>query len=389
MLAFLASEMVDLGRWALIHRNDIAALAHGDWGAFANSLISNPQGAISRQGSCLLYQPEGSESQLLGFFEQTTSQLSDVQDGLSTVAVGQAAVTSSITTLQTISMVSLGLSAITPLILMAQNRAISNRMKALEKQMALLHFKWDAAEVARLETALELLNQARGLHEKNPTAATSRYEHALKSCLDSMKYSAKMLSNLASEKTLAKQQLRQVALHLMVAILGAASCQVGLGQDQLAFSQSQHEMALLKDSLGLYFVKSVDNNPGIYLLPGLAEHGITLDSLTALYQQAELAGIIKKSDRLSASSWFEDHREKLFSTIAPWFKKSYLEYRVQFCETSSFVEEFNRIKGLERMVGELSKQGKRSSAVLETLVREATRMHKDGKDTIFWELTNS
>jgi len=391
MLSLVASEIVNLGQWAIGHREQIAGLLHGDWGTFAQSVFSNPSGTIGCQGSCLLYQPSNNDPQLLGFFEQATGKLDSIQENISSISAIQEAAVNSISSLQTISLVSLGFSAITPVLLLVQNRAITNRLKSLEKKIALIHEMLNSAELAKLDTALEQLFHGRLLLEKNGSQATTRFNDAWNGFMNSMNYSCRMLRNLSADKSSTKEQIRTVSRYLMVAILGAASCQVGLMQDQMAFSQSKDEMELLRTTLKTHFQQTIASDPSPYLLPAMADHGITLDSLIGLYRQAELAGVIARSDQLSASSWFEENRAQLFRAKAPlfpWRKRTYLKYRSQFQETVAFLEEYNRILGLERMVEQMSKKGKNTLHVLTMLQQAAAEaMKTEKKDMIFWDLT--
>jgi hypothetical protein len=80
-------------------------------------------------------------------------------------------------------MVSLGLTALTPVVLVAQFVALSRRLGELQGQIAGLHRKFDAAVLADLKAGLDLLRQGRDYLEAQDRAnAHSRLTAALPCC---------------------------------------------------------------------------------------------------------------------------------------------------------------------------------------------------------------
>jgi len=117
---------------------------------------------------------------VLAFIEQTTPRVEAIERAVDGLQTGQAALSASLASLQTLSMVTLGLTALTPLVLGVQFVALNRRLGALETQIAHLHQKFDAAVKADLETGLDLLRQGQDfLEAKDRGNAHSRLTDAL------------------------------------------------------------------------------------------------------------------------------------------------------------------------------------------------------------------
>lgn len=95
-------------------------------GDFATAAVTNPSGAVRRIGNTIVFgQPDGS-SKVIAFIEQATPKLNHIEQmvteaqsgqaamisSLESMQVGQNALSSSVASLQSLSMVSLGFTAI-------------------------------------------------------------------------------------------------------------------------------------------------------------------------------------------------------------------------------------------------------------------------------------
>ncbi len=108
-------------------------------GNFLSSAISDPHGAVHRVGNTIVFGQPDAGGEILGFIEQAQPQLNQIasvatetkeqqQTMLSTLGslqLGQGALSSSVAALTSLSMVSLGFTAILPLVLKVQLEALS------------------------------------------------------------------------------------------------------------------------------------------------------------------------------------------------------------------------------------------------------------------------
>ena len=187
-------------------------------------------------------------------------------------------------------MVTLGLTALTPVVLGAQFIALK-RIGAIQKQIADLHKKFDAAMVADLETGIDLLAQGQSfLGQGDQSNAHSRLNDAVPLCHRTMKYYAKLLGDNLQQAKVNRDGIRLLTRHLSVAIAGVASCQIGLKQDQHAFDQSKQEIDLLRQAARRVFHELVARDPAPYLLPPMRENGVTIDYMASCSSRRETLG---------------------------------------------------------------------------------------------------
>lgn len=120
------------------------------------------------------------------------------------------------------------------------------------------------------------------------------------------------------------------------------------------------------------FQETVGGDPTPFLLPGMREHGVTIDGLARLYQQARDAGAIDGRERESAASLFESVRDQIFRVTRPRFRagKYYEELKRRLLLASVAVEETNRLLGLSRLVDQARCSGRPTRELIEQFRRE-------------------
>ena len=304
----LSAEALAWAGWMWQHRQafEPALQRVGVTDDFAGTLLANPDGALRRVGNLLVFGPPNGDGKVLAFLEQTAPQIDAVQHALDGLQVGQAALSSSLASLQTVSMFTLGLTALTPVVLGIQFVALNRQFGALQKQIANLHKKFDAAIKADLETGLDMLRQGQDFLEVGDRLnAHHRLTDALPLCHRTMKYYGRLLGDCMGQPKVSRAEVRLLARHLAVAVVGAASCQIGLEQDQHAFAQSGKELDLLRQATRGVF-QAVARDPSPYqLLPAMREHGVTIDFMAGLFPNSrKMPGrsIRRKTRRLPAGS---------------------------------------------------------------------------------------
>jgi len=245
------------------------------------------------------------------------------------IAVAQEAVSESIGVLTSLCAVNLGFSILTPAILLMQYTALCRRLDRLLRDMKGIQSRLDAMNVGDLNAGLTKLSAA---------GEVTNAESLKKDFL------------LAASDTLTDSQAWLVARHLMVASLGVAACHLRHQQSALAMKAIKKALGPLRNHAAAVFRRTVGAgaSPIRYLMPGLKEHGVTLESLAELHRQAEHAGVLDGARKQSATEFFEDLRGNLASAQDPWFRRTSTvqKRRCEFAEATAAVEEVNRIQGL-------------------------------------------
>ena len=236
-------------------------------------------------GNTLVFgQADGGE-RVLAFIEQTAPRLDHIGQAVDGLQAGQAALSASLAGLQTVSMVTLGFTALTFAVMVAQFAALNRQLTVLQRQIARLNQMFEAAVLADLSAGLALLRLGQG-HRQNGDRdnAAHNLREAVAPSLRAMKYFGELLGTELNRPRVNRDELRLLARHLSVAITAFASCQIGLEQDQYAFSQSVAELALLRQAARWTFHDAVARDPAPYLLPAMRGHGVTIDFMSQLYQ---------------------------------------------------------------------------------------------------------
>ena len=102
---------------------------------FLVSVIASGGDAIERVGSQLVFGSPSGARTVIGFVDQATPQLNHIETAVNGLEVGQVALSSSLASLQTVSMVTLGVSAIAPVLLASQFRYLSGRFDEVKKSL--------------------------------------------------------------------------------------------------------------------------------------------------------------------------------------------------------------------------------------------------------------
>jgi hypothetical protein len=396
----LGAEVLRWSVWLWRHRKEFEPLfaKANVTGEILYDALADPNGAIRRVGNIIVFGRADGGEKIMAFIEETAPKTDAIQNAVDGLGVGQAALSASLASLQGLSMITLGLTAFTSVVLGFQFTALKRRLDTLETKVEALHKKFDAAVLADLRTGLDLLEQGQDfLQTKERGKAHSRFIAGLPYCIRSMKYFSHLLGDHLNQAKADLGELRLLSRHLAIAILGVASCQIGMEQDRHAFGQSRQELDLLRQAAGQVFEATIGSKPGAFLHPGLQRYGVTLDFLAQLSQQAQDAGILDKGTDCSASAWFERHREEMFEFLPTgrgvnpaMFPKvlhgegSALRDRVQLAVTA--VEETNRVLGLSRLVEHVRASGRTTLKVVQELNSQKAGQEGEPSPYMAWGL---
>jgi hypothetical protein len=347
------SDVGQLASWTWKHRAQLEGIAQ-DAGEFVESALSDEGAGVHRAGSTLRHRSANGSSRALAFLGQTAHQLADIEKAISGgVDAGEQVLSAgSLQSLHTVSMVTLGLSAITPIILAAQFTYLRKRFNQLQKDIRHLEQLLEARYVSELESGLELLESGARQHNKG------RIEGALQKCNDAAVFFANRLRNAIGEQ----QDRRAVLLlsrHLAVAVCGTTRCFVALEEDAEARKTLGTRRPALRAAARAVFQQTVAKDPERFLVPELSGD-VTLASFVALFQQAKHAGALVKDDPLqqavanqpSASQVFETMRSRLFKSKWGLFKPKPKALKDELRDATACVEETNRVLSLAEFLDE-------------------------------------
>jgi hypothetical protein len=415
IVARLAIRAGPLVHWLWRNREQFSPVLRKA-GDFATAAVSDPNGAIRRVGNAIVFgQPDGG-SKVIAFIEQTalkldhieqavtgveagqtamlsspeslqagqhalSSSVASVQAGqtammssLQSLQAGQHALSSSVASLQSLSMVSLGFTAILPVVLHMQYASLSKRLNTLIKVIHGLDKKFDADKIAVLRTGIDLLRLGMDSHEQlKGVDARQHYNAGLHDCIRSVHYFHTLLSDQLAAKSPNRDEVRVLARHLSVAVLGVASCHIGLEDDGQAITQIEQQVPLLQQAAKRVFKETAGKDPARFLGLPVGNREVSLAFMADLFQQAKQAGVVETQRDFTPAEWFEEHRDTIspFSKRLPRMHKSrYMKgLRQELVEAVASVEEFNRVRGVELLASEVRAAGECSREVMGQLRR--------------------
>ncbi len=123
----VGADLVSWSAWLWRHRREFSPAFH-ELGDFAARLFADPNGALRRVGNALVFGDEQGGGKVLAFVEQTSPRIAAIEQAVADVRVGQDVLLASLASLQTLSMVTLGLTAVTGVVLSVQLGALRKRV---------------------------------------------------------------------------------------------------------------------------------------------------------------------------------------------------------------------------------------------------------------------
>ncbi|WP_439626851.1 hypothetical protein [Gemmata sp.] len=367
LLAFAGAYGPNIASWLLAHSGEL-----GDAAARiarpVMAAITDPSSSLDRIGSALVAQ-NADRQEVIGLLHQHTTQL----DGISAavVGVGQAVghVGQAVGVLTSLTMVGLGVAALSQAHIAFQFARLTERLKRLEAEVQEIKETMHAGFRGEMSAGLIKLKSALDAQAAAPDRADALFRQAINNLTDSMaKYVELLRGGLGSRNPHTEWVL---ARHLTVSTLGQAAAHTRLGEPGSAVQALRFGLPSIREHTRAVFRRTVGEKPGTFLMPALSGHGITLDVLAELCRQAGHAGVLEKSTRVTASDVFESLRDRLLDVTDPWFfKTSKVErLRAEFAEASAAVEEVNRIEGLALTIEQCERTGHDHTSVVELILR--------------------
>lgn len=401
IVAKLALQAGPLVQWFWNNREQFAP-ALQRVGDFATTAVSDPNGTVCRVGNAIVFgQPDGG-SKVIAFIEQTTPKLDHIEStvarteagrtamllSLESLQLGQNALSSSFASLQLLSMVPLGFTAILPLVLRAQFAALNKRLEVLLQGIKGLTKKFDADKTSLLQTGLDLLQLGTDSQKQQKTVdARQHYNAGLFPCIQSVNYFHTLLSDQLCEKAPHRGEVRLLTRHLSVAVLGVAACHIGLEEDGQAVAIIKAKVPILQQAAKWMFSETAGRDPARFLSLPVGGREVSLAFMADLYQQAKHAGVVEAQRDYTPAEWFEEHRASIMPFIGrlpSFYKTDYIAgLQRELLLAVAAVEEVNRVRGIELLVGEAGAAGMCSREVMNQ-VRMVVDSGVDGNEHVVW-----
>lgn len=343
-IPFAVTYGPDLAAWLLAHASEL-----GD--AFARltrpvmAAITDPTASLDRIGSALVAQQNG-QAEVLGLLHQHTAKLDGIAAAVDGIGTGQQAVAHSLSLLTSLSIVGLGVAALSQVHLAFQFAALTRRLDRLAAEVRQVKALIQAEYRAELQAGLAKLEKGLHVADVDPDQAATLFGAAANTLTDSSaNYAEQLRTQLGAADS---AYLWLLARHLTVSALGEAAAHLRLGQKSLAVRSLETALIPLRDHARAVFARTVVADPARFLIPAMAAHGVTLEAVAELYRQAGHAGAVESDERLSAADRFEALRGRLSGLRDPRFRVEAVVRRLTaaWSEASAAVEELNRFQGL-------------------------------------------
>jgi len=392
--ACVGAEALNWTVWAWFNRDKFFPNAPPDAIPFANML--NPD-AVRRIGSTLVFGEPGGSERVLGFVEQAGQKLESldgavngIQGGVSLLQGGQIALVTMLGSLQLLSIATFGIVAVIPVILLRQFSALHAKIDQLREIVNKLDFRGQARDLAELQAGLTALELALGEDARNPQIAEGRMVEANTRCNQFVAYFDLLLGAELARNPVNRNDLRLLLRYLIVSLNGLAMSHIAIGENDNAINALNRAMPRLRQVASVIFKGAVGNDPARLLLPPVKDGGLPLVRLVELYRMGQDAGAIDAAQLQDASSWFDEHRDRIHASRPPWvlwgqWKNHTPGYQRDYLEALGTIEEVNSVRGLEKLLKEIRTKG---GNAIETSkkVREIARNSMKPDAFFVWNL---
>ena len=381
-LVFAGTYGPDLAAWLLAHRDDLGDAFDRLSGLVLRALADPVAAPLDRVGGVLV---SNGQAEVIGLLHRQSDTVRDVAAAVDGLAAGQEVLGRSLGLLTSLSMVGLGVSALSYAALAVQLAALTRRLDRLAAEVREVKGLIQADHRARLTAGLALLRSGEVVAPDDPAQAARFYGDA---AADLTRAGANYAEQLRAGVGAADPGYPWVVVrHLTVAALGEAAAHLRLGRKDLAVAALEAALGPLRGHARGVFARTVGADPARFLIPALAAHGITLEGVAELYRQAGQAGAVGAGERLSAAGRFEALRGRLHTARDPRFRAGAAVRRLlaDWAEACAAVEEVNRVRGLALAIAAYHTPGRSyPDLVAEILADVDARRPADGTCLAFF-----
>lgn len=270
-------------------------------------LLQDPAGSVERLGDLLVWNGRHGRH-VLAYLEQTAESQRRIEAVVQGVQSAQVTSHGALGGLYSLSVLGLGLTTLGGGLMILRMNALQSRLAALQRRMKDIEANLQAKDKARLLAGIAALEKYEQGHKEDDRRS------AKESSLLATKLYGELLERECQDG--APRRLPVMDYYgrcYLVALATQLRCHI-LAEDELeiALTQLDREGPRFNRAARVAFQQVMGNSPERFLDPGLGPHGVTLDLLAEIYQQARGIGAVDDQDCSTASELFEQLRDRIF-----------------------------------------------------------------------------
>jgi hypothetical protein len=327
---------------------------------------------VIRVGETLVWAGPTGEK-VIGGLEMLGDSQARIDAAVNGIETAQLAIQGALGFVSAVSIATLGVTSLTGAFMAFRLQALNKRIESLGKEIQDVEGKIDAQHKAHLKSSLQFLRE----HDESPND-----KGKLRRALDEARLAANIYGTLAADEANGPARLPVLNCRsrlYIVALLTELRCMMTSDDAKQALDRISEEASTLRKVASVCFEKTLKVDPERYLRAPFQEHGVNLDLMTNIYQQAKQLGIIDEPDIHDANSMFEHLRKplELGETYAAWWRRKKIADEMKDLRyLLACFEETSRIEGLKIMISGVRERGGSLSELLNRLKEWRNRQVK-------------
>jgi len=276
-----------------------------------------------------------------------------IEAAVTGIESAQMVMSSTLQTVQSVSMATLGLTSLTTACMFWRLKAIDTRLKRLQTQIGDVEVQLEAGQASLLDSSLNYLQAYDQRHDRDD----------LRFALDKARESANTYGRMTDVEIEGKMRvpvLNYRGRRFLLSLMTELHCLLAREHVQEANDRVAREKSRLQQLVASTYRQTLAKAPEVYLHPKMAQVGVTLASLTDLYQQLKLAGVLNDMELRDAAAIFEHLREPIyrqgpFSRLFLPGGKATQGFARSLRYLIACVEDVNRLQAMHLLMGEALK----------------------------------
>ncbi len=334
------------------------------------ALVSDPLSTTTRIGDAIVWSgPAGQK--VIGGLESIAESQSRIDSAIGGIETAQLGLQSSLGLVQSVSVATLGISSLTGAFLAYRLTALERRVTFLSQQIADVDAKINAMHKAFLRSSLQYLREYDERSEKDGnTPNNAGLDAALKDARSAANIYGEIAHSEASARRCRLSVLNCRSRLYVVALLTELRCLVSSNEAGNALSRIDEERNCLKEIATKCFKETLGKKPERFLRPSFQEHGVTLNVMSEIYQNAKQLGVIDEPAVSDANDLFE-HMRKRISNRKGWLgfmkRDSIKDELASLNYLLACLEECAKVEGLGLLIKSAGEKGTSPSELFTSL----------------------
>ncbi len=269
-----------------------------------NEWATNAQGHLLRIADTIVWEGENGRH-VVACMEGLTENQNRIDGAIQSLETSQLAASSTMQTVQNVSMASFGMLSLTAGLMMWRLHSLDKRMKLLSKQISDVTTRLDANDKARLETSLKFLD----LYEQKQRRGDLETAH------QEAAFSAHTYGNLIDSEMGAGHRVPLMNYWgrcYLLSLMTELSAMIYQGDLQQAIERAETQRSRIQEFVRVTFHQTIAKAPEMYLDPNFINDGISLELMTEVYSQLQISDAIEFPAIRNSNELFEYLREPIY-----------------------------------------------------------------------------